>query len=85
MELQLAQRSQEVLETVADMWVEIGNSLQIFDIYQEVILGDSSLSLALFETHEELLKFAVATIKILKQVRAGRFGKYLACTSHTPL
>ncbi|OKO93437.1 hypothetical protein PENSUB_12500 [Penicillium subrubescens] len=70
--LQLAQRSQEVLETVTGMWVEIGNSLQIFDVYKDLIVEDMSLGLALVETHEELLKFAVATIKTLRHVRSGR-------------
>jgi hypothetical protein len=56
------------------MWVEIGNSLQIFDVYKDLIVEDMSLGLALVETHEELLKFAVATIKTLRHVRSGRSG-----------
>ena len=71
-----------MLETVADMWGEIGNSLQIFDVYRDIILDDRSLSLALFETHEELLKFAVATIKILKHVRSGQVSESSAPRSH---
>ncbi|KAL6830016.1 hypothetical protein V8C40DRAFT_263826 [Trichoderma camerunense] len=80
--LQLAERSEEILEAIADMWIEIGNSLQIFDEYKTCILEDKTLSLALFETHEELLKFAVATIKILKLVRGAQFHEYKDQSKH---
>ncbi len=59
--------------------MEIGNSLQIFESYKNYISEDETLGLALFETHEELLKFAVATIKILKFVRAGQYNEYSKC------
>lgn len=89
--MKLAERSEEIIETIADMWTEIANNLQIFDEYKDYISEDETLSLALFETHEELLKFAVVTVNVLKLVRArkcnskclfqrhGRFRGRLRC------
>jgi hypothetical protein len=61
------------------MWIDIGNSLHIFDSYKSYIVKDETLSLALFETYEELLMFAVATIKTLSFVTKGQHGRCSKC------
>lgn len=63
---QLAVRSEEVLSEITAMWANIGNSLQIFEVYKEFIDRDVSLQEALFDILVELLLFGVFTIKTIK-------------------
>lgn len=58
------------------MWIEIANSLQVFDLYKDYITGDASLRLAVVEAYEELLKFAVSTVKILRYIRVSQYSEY---------
>ncbi|KAJ8130114.1 hypothetical protein O1611_g3512 [Lasiodiplodia mahajangana] len=70
--LQLAARSEDVLSTITQMWSDIGNNLQVFEVYQDHIAEDAGLGLIVFEVMEEVQKLAVFTIKTLKYVRKGK-------------
>ena len=65
------------------MWSDIGNNLQIFEVYKDHIKQDDALKLVQFEVFEELQRFAVYTIKKLTHV--GKFSKtnlaYAFCVS----
>lgn len=53
------------------MWSDIGNNLQIFEVFQDHIAEDAGLGFIVFEVMEELQKFAVFTIKTLSYMRKG--------------
>ncbi|KAI1271208.1 hypothetical protein F5Y07DRAFT_404632 [Xylaria sp. FL0933] len=72
--LQLALKSEEFLSEITKMWSDIGNSLQIFDVYKDHIAQDPRLGLILFEVLEELQKFAIYTIKNLTYIRGERYN-----------
>ncbi|KAI1317386.1 hypothetical protein F5Y16DRAFT_419650 [Xylariaceae sp. FL0255] len=68
-----AEKSDELLSLITQMWSDIAINLTIFEVYKEHIAEDQSLGLILFEVLEELQKFAVFTTKTLEHVRRGTY------------
>ncbi|KAL2833836.1 hypothetical protein BDW59DRAFT_156634 [Aspergillus cavernicola] len=66
--LQLAERSEDFLSSITEMWADISNSLEVFKTYDKQIKEDQELGVILFEILEELQKFAVCTITNLKSM-----------------
>jgi len=77
--LQLAERSEEFLSLITQMWSDIGNNLQVFDVYKEHIGEDPGLGLILFEVLEELQKFAVFTVRSLTKAPKANFSEPCTC------
>ncbi|KAI1453884.1 hypothetical protein F4805DRAFT_461272 [Annulohypoxylon moriforme] len=73
--LQRAEKSEELLCLITEMWSDISINLSIFEVYKAHIAEDQALGLILFEVLEELQKFAFFTTKTLEYARSGNYIK----------
>jgi hypothetical protein len=68
-------RSDDLLLQITKIWVDISNSLLVFNVWRDVIETDVTLQDIASKILVELLLFASFTIKTIKFVRSGQFSE----------